>query len=92
MSIKQSAAALVLGAAIISPVSAWSFTGVGGCSGLPEYYRALGALQGNMESACDMTVDQARHILAGYGGVPGMQQAPPGPRKASHRRHAPVQR
>lgn len=82
-------AALVLGAALLTPVSGWAFTGVGGCSGLPEYYRAVGALQGNMESACDMTAARARQILSGYGGVPGQPAA--APRSVSHRRRAPTQ-
>ena len=85
---KNSAAVLVLAATIAAPVSASAFTGVGGCSGLPEYYRALGALQGGMESACDMTVAQARHVLSAYG-IP--EQPAPSPRVAYRRHRVPVQ-
>nr|WP_210274961.1 hypothetical protein [Methylobacterium fujisawaense] len=51
----------------IVPASAWAW-GVPGCTNLPEYNRALGALQG-MTSACDMSVEEARRIVAAHDGV-----------------------
>ena len=80
--------ALALALAVTAPVAAQAFTGVGGCSGLPEYYRAVGALQGGMESACAMTAAEARQILSAYGGVPG--EAPQPVPARHHRRRAPV--
>lgn len=49
------------------PVPAWAW-GVPGCTNLPEYNRALGALQG-MTSACDMSVEEARRVIAAHDGV-----------------------
>ena len=83
---KNSVAALVLVTLIGAPAPASAFTGVGGCSGLPEYYRALGALQGGMTSACDMSVEQAHRILSTYGVPSPDQQAAPVPR-TQYRRH-----
>jgi hypothetical protein len=83
-SLKTGVTALVLALTLAAPVGAQAFTGVGGCSGLPEYYRAVGALQGGMESACAMTAAEARHILLNYGGVPGEAQ-PAVPPPAHHR-------
>ncbi len=48
-----------------APARAW---GVPGCTNLPEYNRALGALQG-MTSACDMSVEEARRVIAAHDGV-----------------------
>ena len=70
MSYDKAVIGLALAVALV-PGAASAFTGVGGCSSLPEYYRALGALQGGMESACDMTAAQARRVLSTYGAVLG---------------------
>ncbi|MBP28317.1 MULTISPECIES: hypothetical protein [Methylobacterium] len=67
MSIRNGLVALVLAAVGIVPASAWAW-GVPGCTNLPEYNRALGALQG-MTSACDMSVEEARRIVAAHDGV-----------------------
>ncbi|MDP4021003.1 hypothetical protein Q8W71_00055 [Methylobacterium sp. NEAU 140] len=66
------------------PAVVWGW-GVPGCANLPAYNRALGALQG-MTSACDMSVAEARRIVASHDGVPAAppQAAPP---PAGHRRH-----
>ena len=88
MPIKNYAAISALLAIAAAPASAWAFTGVGGCSGLPEYYRALGALQGGMESACDMTAEEARRIVAAYDGPAKVYQASPAPRIRYRRHHA----
>jgi len=67
-----------------APARAW---GVPGCSNLPEYNRALGALQG-MTSACDMSVARAREVIAEHDGVPVVvPQAAPPPR-VQVRRHS----
>ena len=50
-----------------APGAAWGW-GVPGCTNLPEYNRALGALQG-MTSACDMSVEEARRVVAAHDGV-----------------------
>ena len=73
----SSATVLALLITIATTASGWAFTGVGGCNNLPVYYRAVGALEG-MESACNMTVEQARRIL--------YPQAAPAPR-AKYGRH-----
>ena len=62
--------ALMMG---IAPVPAWAW-GVPGCTNLPEYNRALGALQG-MTSACDMSVEEARRVIAAHDGVAAPPQA-----------------
>ena len=67
MSIRNGLVALVLAAVGIVPAFAWAW-GVPGCTNLPEYNRALGALQG-MTSACDMSVEEARRIVAAHDGV-----------------------
>ncbi|MET3480936.1 hypothetical protein [Methylobacterium sp. 1973] len=78
MSIRNGLVALVLAAAGIVPASAWAW-GVPGCTNLPEYNRALGALQG-MTSACDMSVEEARRIVAAHDGVaPGPPAAAAAP-------------
>lgn len=57
--------------------------GVPGCINLPEVNRAMGALQG-MESACDMSVEQARRVIAEYNGTSVVPEpVPPRP----HVRH-----
>jgi hypothetical protein len=60
-------AALVAGLA--GPAPAWAWTAPG-CTDLPEYERALGALQG-MTSACDMSIEKANRIVAAQGYRPG---------------------
>ena len=86
-------AALLCAAA---PASALAF-GSAGCTNLPEHDRAIGALEG-MTGACDMSVEQARRILAqdgsqGAGGglfqgaAPAYGLAPEGPPPRRHRRH-----
>lgn len=59
--------ALVSG--LVAPAPAWAWTSPG-CTNLPEYERALGALQG-MTSACDMSVEKANRIVAAQGYRPG---------------------
>ncbi len=92
---KQSLALLSL-ALMASPATAWAFGGGAGCSDLPEYYRAVGALQG-MTGACDMSVEQAQRIVAQQGPQPAggtfagaavsnVDPAGPVPH-ARHRRH-----
>lgn len=65
------AVAVIVGlvAGLMASGSAWAW-GVPGCINLPEYERALGALQG-MTSACDMSVERAREIVAAHGNTPG---------------------
>ena len=60
-------AALFAVSAAPSPAWAW---GVPGCINLPEYERALGALEG-MPGACNMSVEEARRIVAAQGNRPG---------------------
>ncbi len=84
MSLKHQAVALAL--LIAAPAPAWA-QGAFGCINLPEYARAQGALQG-MESACDMTIAQARRILAAQGGGAVAEPVAPAPRV--HRRHRKV--
>jgi hypothetical protein len=74
--------ALVTILAIPAPAQAW---GVPGCTNLPEYNRALGALQG-MTSACDMSVERARQVIAEHDGVPAVQPLPP-PTQVEAKRH-----
>ena len=78
MSMKAILLAVCLSA--IAPASAFAFGAIG-CTDLPEHDRAVGALEG-MTGACDMSVEQARHILARDGGQP---DAVPHPRRR-HRR------
>lgn len=73
MSVRNGLAALMLAAAGAAPTPAGAW-GVPGCTNLPEYNRALGALQG-MTSACDMSVEEARRVIAAHDGV----AAPPPP-------------
>jgi hypothetical protein len=64
---RKGLAAAVLAASIATPATALAW-GVPGCTNLPEYNRALGALQG-MTSACDMSVEEARRVIAAHDGV-----------------------
>lgn len=74
---------LVLAATLAAPFGAWAYSGLG-CTNLPEYDRAVGALQG-MPGACDMTIEQAKRIVAAHDGVNADQ---PGARSAGHRQPA----
>ena len=68
--------------AVAAPAVAWAM-GVGiGCVNLPAYQRAVGTLQGI--SSCDMTVDQARRIIAEHDGyaVVEPEEPPPPARRA----------
>lgn len=86
MSFRDRAALLALMTTIAAPATAWAQGGGGpGCTNLPEYNRALGALQG-MTSACDMSVEEACRILAARGSsAAGCQRAAPPPRPRSRR-------
>lgn len=85
MSVRNGLAALVLAAAGAAPAPAWAW-GVPGCTNLPEYNRALGALQG-MTSACDMSVEEARRVVAAHDGVaPGPRSPPRSRRRRGSRR------
>lgn len=64
-----SLAVTVLVSGLAIPAPAWAWTSPG-CTNLPEYERALGALQG-MTSACDMSVENASRIAAAQGYRPG---------------------
>lgn len=77
-----SVAGLVLAATLAAPATAWAFFGVPGCINLPEYQRAVGALQG-MTGPCDMTVAQACGIMAERGVSAAACQPPePHPRRS----------
>lgn len=91
MSIKTGGAELALAIAMTAPATAWGM-GVGlGCTNLPAYNRAIGALQGI--SSCDMSVEDARRIIAERDGPaflypqgatsPGFNERP-GRRRAPH--------
>jgi hypothetical protein len=81
VSVRNGLAALMLAAAGAAPTPAGAW-GVPGCTNLPEYNRALGALQG-MTSACDMSVEEARRVVAAHDGVA------PGPAVAAEPQAAP---
>jgi len=83
---KSSAAVLALVTILAAPAPAWAW-GVPGCTNLPEYNRALGALQG-MTSACDMSVERARQVIAEHDGVPVVQRPVAPPPGIQARRHA----
>lgn len=84
MSFKISAAVAALMTAIAAPAPAWAF-GFPGCPNLPEYARALGALQGL--STCGMTVEEARRVVAAHDGLSvAPRQAVPLP-QTYHPRH-----
>ena len=76
---------LAIALSALAPASAFAFGGIG-CTDLPEHDRAVGALEG-MTGACDMSVEQARRILARDGGQP--TDAAPQPRR--HRSYRAVQ-
>lgn len=81
MPFKDKAAVLALVTAIAAPAAAWAGGAGGpGCTNLPLYNRALGALQG-MTSACDMTVEEARRIVAEHDRPGAGQQGSPGPNR-----------
>lgn len=69
MRITTPLAATALVAVLSAPSPAWAW-GVPGCINLPEYERALGALEG-MPGPCNMSVDEARRIVAAQGNRPG---------------------
>ena len=69
MGFKTGLAFAALVAGLVDPVPAWAWTSPG-CTNLPEYERALGALQG-MTSACDMSIEKATGIVAAEGYRPG---------------------
>lgn len=71
---------------IATSASAWAFGGIG-CTDLPEYDRAQGALEG-MTGACDMSVDQARRIVTAQD-HPVVVAQPPASRGHHRRRRAP---
>ncbi|GLS59618.1 hypothetical protein GCM10007887_22870 [Methylobacterium haplocladii] len=83
---------LVLVTTIALPAAASAQGGGGpGCTNLPQYNRALGALQG-MTSACDMSVEQARRIVAAHDGTAvAPRQVAPTPRVRHHRARPPRQ-
>ncbi len=77
--------ALATGLAVPTIASAQG-VGVPGCINLPEINRAMGALQG-MTSACDMSVEEARRVIAEYHGTTvAPEPAPPRPRVRHPRR------
>lgn len=73
------ASTLVVG----SSASAWAFGGIG-CADLPEYDRAQGALEG-MTGACDMSVEQARRIVAAQGQPAVVAEPGQSPQRRHHR-------
>ena len=83
MSLKEGPIVLALAMMVASPATAWAFGAGAGCADLPEYDRAVGALEG-MPGACDMSVEQARRIIAAQNGQADVGQSlVPAP----HRRH-----
>ncbi len=87
MLFRCAARAFALATVIAVPDAAIAQGGGGpGCTNLPEYNRALGALQG-MTSACDMSVERACRILAEQGASAAeCQQIAPEPRADQRRR------
>lgn len=69
MRLKTSLAVSALIAGMVGPAPAWAWTSPG-CTNLPEYERALGALQG-MTNACDMSIEKANRIVAARAYRPG---------------------
>jgi hypothetical protein len=90
MSFKNSAVVLAMVTAISAPAAAWAW-GVPGCANLPEYNRAVGALQG-MTSACSMTVEEARRVVAAHDGPAAVQQNAPEAEARSHHQRLPYNR
>jgi hypothetical protein len=88
VSFRNGLAGFALAMMSAAPAPAWAW-GVPGCTNLPEYNRALGALQG-MTSACDMSVEEARRVVAAHDGVAPPPAAAPTvapPPQAHHRHH-----
>lgn len=80
MTFKVGLAACAVASAVAAPAAAWAM-GVGiGCVNLPAYQRAVGTLQGI--SSCDMTVDQARRIIAERDGYAVVEPPRPPVRRA----------
>lgn len=80
--LKTSLAVTALIAGLVGPAPAWAWTAPG-CTNLPKYERALGALQG-MTSACNMSIEKANRVVAAQGNRPGglfgaLLNSPPGP-------------
>ena len=71
---------LALTLALASPATAWAYSGLG-CTDLPEYDRAVGALQG-MPGACDMSLEQAKRIVAEHDGANAAVPRDTGPHAA----------
>ena len=69
MRFRNGLAGIALIAGLVASAPAWAWTSPG-CTNLPEYERALGALQG-MTSACDMSIEKATRIVAAEGYRPG---------------------
>ena len=67
--LKASLGVITVVAGLAGSAPAWAWTSPG-CANLPEYERALGALQG-MTSACDMSIETANRIVAAQGNRPG---------------------
>jgi hypothetical protein len=86
---RKALAVIVLAALGLDPSAARAW-GIPGCANLPEYNRALGALQG-MTSACDMSVEEARRVIAAHDGVapapPVAAQPPAAPSSRLHQPH-----
>ena len=89
MSSKQATIVLAVAMATASPVTAWAFGGLG-CADLPDYARATGVLEG-IPSGCDMSVEQARRIVAAHDGQAIVDQpvAPVPHARHRHRRTVP---
>lgn len=84
MALKRGAFIALFIAAVACPHSVSAMGAGAGCADLPEYYRAVGALEG-MPGACDMSVEQARRIVAAEQGGQQQSSAPAAP--VRHRRH-----
>ncbi len=85
MSLKH--VAVVALATMAAPATALAFGAGAGCADLPEYYRAVGVLQG-IPSTCGLSVEEARRIVYGQSAPAAVygQAAPPAPH-ARHRHH-----
>ena len=86
MSFQHPAIAIAMLTAIALPAPAWAFGAGAGCADLPDYARAQGALEG-MTGACDMSVEQARKIVAAQDGPAAAYGAPAPAPRVHHRRH-----
>ena len=86
MSFKNRAFVLATLTTMAMPAQAWAYGGGGpGCSNLPEYDRAIGALQGL--SSCDISIEDARRIVAAHGGQVYEPAAPADPPVRRYRHH-----